>query len=102
MSCTVAQNGCPNLSKQAFTPDMLEQQLKSAETSYLNHQRGVSIEDRKVILSSIFDWYQSDFANSEAQLLSYLAQHHPGLRALLDSGASINVSYDYDWGLNAL
>ena len=94
-----ASLGCPNLSPSAYTADNVEDQLKAAENAYINHPRGLTLKDNKVTLSSIFDWYQSDFADSEKALLSYLAQHHERHAASLKNYAG-RISYAYDWTLN--
>jgi hypothetical protein len=96
-----ASLGCPNLSRTAYTADNLERLLDEAETTYLNHPRGVNFDNRgRLELSSIFDWYREDFAASEHELLEYLAQHHPQARRLRDYQG--RISYGYDWQLNAL
>jgi hypothetical protein len=56
-----------------------------------------------LVLSSLFDWYQTDFAENEAQLLSYLAGHRTDLAELLagiGQSNSIDIDYVYDWDLN--
>jgi uncharacterized protein DUF547 len=96
-----ASIGCPNLSKTAFSSVNLEAQLDAAEQAYINHTRGVHFDAQgRLTLSSIFDWYQSDFASSEPELLRYLAIHHTqyGKRLAEYSG---KIRYAYDWDLNA-
>ena len=61
-----------------------------------------------VRLSSIFDWYESDFtswvetqhAKAGASLLDYVALAHPDPRALDECGACRVEFVEYDWGLN--
>ena len=96
-----ASIGCPNLSRTAFSADLLEAQLNEAERVYLNHPRGVSFDDSgRLQLSSIFDWYRDDFAATEQGLLDYLAAHHPQAQPLREYRGRIR--YEYDWQLNAL
>mgnify|MGYP001817371147 FL=1 len=96
-----ASLGCPNLSQTAYTAENLNRQLSEAEKTYLRHPRGVSFDSRgRLQLSSIFEWYREDFAETEQGLLEYLAQHHPEAERLLEYQG--RISYRYDWQLNAL
>ncbi len=96
-----ASIGCPNLAQQAYQPNTLEAQLAAAESSYLTHPRGVSIDKRTVTLSTIFKWYRSDFGATESDVLDYVSEHHAGLRTLREDEGRVKVRYDYDWALNA-
>lgn len=99
-----ASIGCPNLSLIAYNQDTIENQLTQAETTFLKHPRAVTIDDRdSLTLSSLFDWYQADFAENESQLLAYLASHRADLAGLLagtEQPGSIDIDYVYDWNLN--
>lgn len=98
-----ASFSCPNLSSVALTEDNLEAQLASAELSYINDLRGVSRMNGRLQLSSIFEWYREDFADSETELLAYLASHHSELSQWLDDEPKLaeRLRYDYDWSLNS-
>lgn len=96
-----ASIGCPNLALTAFTADNLEAQLAAGEASYVNHPRGVSLEGNKLTLSSIFDWYGSDFADDEAGVVQHLAERHETLGEKLKVFDG-RVRYEYDWTPNAL
>ncbi len=94
-----ASIGCPNLNAEAYRGDNAEALLSSAETAYINHPRGVGFNKRgKLVVSSIFDWYQSDFAGSEQELLTYLSRHYRKPEQLKNYQGG--VKYDYDWALN--
>lgn len=95
-----ASIGCPDLSRTAYTGAALESQLQAAETAYLSHPRAVSFDAKgRLLLSSIFDWYQEDFGADEQGLLIYLAEHHSEAERLRSYRGRIR--YDYDWQLNA-
>ena len=96
-----ASIGCPNLQPQALRADNLETLLDAAQSEYINHPRGVDKRTGSLILSSIFDWYQSDFASEPKGLLNYLAGVHkePGLVLQADPD---RLEYNYDWTLNSL
>ena len=95
-----ASIGCPNLSATAFTADNSEALLEQATQAFLAHPRAVAIETSTVRLSSIFDWYQNDFGDSELAVRAYIGQKLDGdtAEAVLDPGRSL--SFDYDWALN--
>ena len=94
-----ASIGCPNLSKTAYTSDNVQTQLQRAQTRYLNHPRGVLVRKNKLLLSSIFDWYQVDFSKDEKGLRAYLAGQLPHqAQGILASKSAID--YAYDWDLN--
>lgn len=95
-----ASLGCPNLLPSPFTGATLDVQLTAAETAYIEHPRGVGFaSDGTLRLSSIFDWYQSDFADDESGLLKHLAARLPSLSARLVEHRG-TIAYDYDWSLN--
>ena len=95
-----ASLGCPDLRKTAFQADNAEFLLNSGESDYINHPRGVMFDSQgRLTLSSIFDWYQVDFATTESTLLTYLAQHHAQSEVL--SKYDGRISYEYDWSLNS-
>ena len=95
-----ASLGCPNLDQRAYTSRTFEQQLSKAEHEYLNHPRGVKVvDDGRLHLSSLFNWYQEDFAASEDALILYLAGHNQSLANVSASPRS-EIRYSYDWSLN--
>lgn len=97
-----ASFGCPNLASQAFTLENTEQLLEQSAKDYVNHSRGVEFKngDKKLRLSSIYDWYQVDFGNNEQELIEHL-KHYAAPELLEKLNAfSGSISYDYDWALN--
>ena len=95
-----ASYSCPSLLPRAWQEATLEEDLATAERAYLSSSRGVQEYVDRVVVSSIFDWYGSDFASDEMQLRQYLAAgdaNSPSAHALL-SGRTIEFSYD--WRLN--
>ena len=58
---------------------------------------------RELQLTSLFDWYQTDFADNEKQLLHYVAQQRPDLAERITTVAKLKkpkIKYVYDWSLN--
>ena len=95
-----ASVGCPNLAAEPFTAANTERLLDEAARAYVNHPRGVSVEDGRLTASSIYDWYQADFDGSEEGVLRHFRQYAaPALAASLTS-VSGSFRYRYDWGLN--
>lgn len=89
-----ASVGCPNIGNSAYTSEDLETSLNTAEIKFINSSKGVFIDDKKLILSSIYKWYQSDFGENEDDVLSYL-------KSITNKDLdNLKVSYDYDWELN--
>ena len=96
-----ASIGCPNLMATAFTATNADALLNKGARDYVNSPRGVRVENGRVIASSIYTWFQSDFGGSEAGVLSHLKKYaEPALKAQLDQVRDID-DYEYDWAPNA-
>ncbi len=96
-----ASLGCPNLSRTAYDGVRIDAQLDAAERDFLQSPRAVAFDARgRLTLSSIFDWYQSDFAADEQALLEHLATRLPDVAERLRDYQG-RVRYAYDWSLNA-
>lgn len=95
-----ASMSCPNLMAKAFTAANLDRMLTQGARDYINHPRGVRVDNGKVYLSQIFEWYRKDFGVSEADVLTHVAGYaEPGLKAQL-RGVTRVADYSYDWSLN--
>ncbi|HDR47065.1 MAG TPA: DUF547 domain-containing protein [Geoalkalibacter subterraneus] len=95
-----ASIGCPNLQPRAFTAANLDSLLTAAARQYINHPRGVSFDDGRLQLSSIYEWFQEDFEDSREGVLRHLQKYaEPELAAQLASFDG-KISYEYDWSLN--
>jgi len=95
-----ASIGCPNVKRTAWEASTLEADLAQASRDFVASERGVSVRDGKIIVSSIFKWYKKDFGGNEAGVLAHLRQYASGSKkAALDAANKIN-KYDYDWDLN--
>ncbi len=93
-------DGCPNLGREAFTGAALESQLEAAARAYVNSPRGVRWSGDRLVVSSIFSWFQSDFGGDAAGVLAHLARYaEPALKARLKRAPTID-EYSYDWALN--
>ncbi len=91
--------GSANILHRAFTDDNIEDLLDFNTREFLNHSRGVNYKKGKLVLSSIFKWYQSDFGEDFSDVKRFLSQYLLEEKlAHLEKNQS--VSYDYDWNLN--
>lgn len=96
-----ASIGCPNLPGVAFTAANTEDLLTRAAVTYVNHPRGAMVEGGRLVVSSVYDWYQEDFGGSDEGVIGHLRQYaNPELRGALE-GVSRIASHRYDWRLNA-
>lgn len=95
-----ASVGCPNLAPEPYTATTLEAMLAAATRSYVNHPRGAHLDDDRLTVSKIFDWYADDFGGSEASVLAFIAARAepPLAAALMARTGSLKVAYD--WALN--
>ena len=92
--------GCPNLAAQAFTGRTLEAQLNAAARAFINHPRGVHLQDGRLTLSKIFDWYRADFVAEEEALPLFLAPFAEPILGAQLTNYSGRIDYEYDWSLN--
>ena len=100
-----ASYGCPSLPLRPFAAKTLEAQLNAAARDFINAPRGAHVEDNRLIVSQIYDWYGSDFnqddtKSSDVNVISHL-QHYADkeLAAALKGRTKIN-NYEYNWMLN--
>lgn len=95
-----ASIGCPNLQLHAFTADSLDQLLDKAAHDYVNHPRGCRIENGKLVVSSIYVWFQQDFGGNDQAVIGHLELYAESeLKAKLLNATRIGA-HQYDWQLN--
>lgn len=95
-----ASIGCPNLAPRAYTSANLDAMLEQAASDYINHPRGFARTEGKLVASSIYNWYASDWG-TQADILMHARRYARGESADLLAGATRIDSFDYDWALNA-
>lgn len=96
-----ASVGCPNLAKKPYTGSGIWIELDLAARSFVNHPRGVTISDGRVIASKIYDWYEADFGSNDQEVIRHMMSY-AGMRLakeLQESDHEID-KYVYDWQLN--
>lgn len=97
-----ASIGCPNLMTQPFTASTLNPMLDEAARTFINHPRGASVVNGRLVVSSIFEWFKVDFGNNDAGVINHLRQYASGpLAGQLANVSSISDD-EYDWALNGV
>lgn len=98
LNCAAA--GCPDLMERPFTQADMEEMLNAAARRFINHPRGVRIEEDRLAVSSLFVWYREDFGGGDEDVISHLRAHaRPELANALSRLHTID-SHGYDWSLN--
>ena len=95
-----ASIGCPNLKNGLWHASTLDADRDEAARVFVNSSRGVSHNNGKLTISSIFKWFKADFGSTDANILAHIAKYaDPELKAAIDAGAKIKGD-SYDWSLN--
>ncbi len=96
-----ASIGCPNLAQEAFTADNLERLLNAGAVAYVNHPRGISVDEALLTISSIYNWFADDF-DRDGGILSHIRLYaEPALQQSLEN-APTHRRFRYDWNLNSM
>lgn len=86
-----AAKSCPLLLNKALTAQNLESSMALATKNFIRSAEN-ELSEKKVNLSSVFDWYREDFGN----VISFLNQYAP-----IKIAPNAKISYKkYDWSLN--
>jgi len=89
-----ASLGCPNLQLEAFTGENSEQLLEYSAQAFINSNKGVELQGKTLVVSSIYDWFAEDFA-IDGGVKAHLEKYRPDLKRF-----SGKLEYEYDWSLN--
>ena len=66
---------CPNLMAEAWEPATLDAELDTAARAYVNNPRGVTVTDKGLVVSSIYDWFEADFGGSKDAVIDHLLKY---------------------------
>jgi hypothetical protein len=94
-----ASVGCPDLQPLAFTAENTERLLDAGARAYVNHPRGIRVGDDGLTLSSIYNWFASDFER-DGGVLAHVRRHATPELASALAGVDAVSNYAYDWRLN--
>ncbi|HKF72583.1 MAG TPA: DUF547 domain-containing protein [Stellaceae bacterium] len=97
LNCTALS--CPKLQSGAFTAETTEGLLEEGARAYVNSPHGVRVDGGRLVVSSIYRWYRSDFGESAASVLDHLRRY--AAPALATELARFRAPDDdeYDWRL---
>ncbi len=91
---------CPNLGKTAFKGDILDKQLNTAASRFVNNPRGIRFSGGKATASKIYFWYEGDFGGSHKSIINHMKKYASAdLKGKLAKLSKID-NFDYDWTLN--
>ncbi len=86
---------CPPLSKRAYFPENLNDQLDDRSKYVLNLPWFIVVNNNEVQYSQIFNWYKEDFGGTDEKLLKYVNQFRNEKIKASEVGY-----YEYNWDLN--
>lgn len=103
-----AAKDCPPLRPFAYTGEAIDDQLDKVTRDVLSSESFVRIENEKLHVTKLFDWYGDDFVDSTfeghaSSRAEYLARYaDKQVRAFIEEhDGEPPVSFlDYDWSLN--
>ena len=96
-----ASVGCPPLAGKAYRGGSLDDQLDHACRHALNDPRWVRIENDRLVLNKIFDWYREDFDQGAGSVLAFIARYRDDGDRLAKKAGTLKIKHaDYDWSLN--
>lgn len=95
-----ASVGCPPLRKTVYTAsnvdDLLEENTRRAMRTHYHLQ----VEEDTLRLSSLFDWYESDFTEEAGSVRAFVRTYaSEGTVAAMEEARDIEY-IEYDWALN--
>jgi hypothetical protein len=95
-----ASLGCPSLLEIAFTHANVQQLLDQAAANFINHPRGVRVDQGRLVVSSIYHWFKTDFGKDDKGVIEHLMTHaKTPLKKMLEGIIEID-GHAYDWALN--
>lgn len=94
-----ASIGCPDLLPDAYQGIKIDNQLEAAARRFINQQKGAAFVSGRLVLSSIFDWYEDDFADEDGVLKEVKLFAIGDLKRQLENYNG-RISYRYNWKLN--
>jgi hypothetical protein len=90
-----ASGSCPKLGNKAFTEENIDRELEKLMKEFINDTSRNKISNKKIQISSIFDWFKADFTK-EGSVIDYLNKYSD-----TKIKKKARTSYlKYDWSLN--
>lgn len=101
-SVNCASLGCPNLAPRAWSAASMEAMLEAGARAYVNHPRGARVENGRLQVSSIYEWFKSDFGGDDAGVIAHLRKYAEAPLAAQLEGIGKISGNAYDWTLNGV
>lgn len=92
--------GSGEIQATAFTATNVEQMLEENAVKFINHPRGVLIENDEITISTIFKWYKTDFGENADEVRQYLLTYLEDDKKTVFESIQ-KMRYDYDWSINS-
>lgn len=96
---------CPKLRREAYRGDRLDEQLDDQAGRFINDpaRNRIDVARRTVELSSIFEWFASDFAAADGSVAAFVARYvqTPAQADIVRQHTDQLTFLEYDWTLNA-
>ncbi|MFK8061381.1 MAG: DUF547 domain-containing protein [Polaribacter sp.] len=91
-----ASGSCPKLGNMAFTEENVDTTLEKLMKEFVNDASRNKISNKKIQISSIFDWFKTDFTKN-GSVIDYLNKYSD-----TKIKKKAKTSYlKYDWSLNS-
>ena len=90
-----ASSSCPKLGNLAFTEENIEVTLEQLMKDFINNANRNKISNKKIQISSIFNWFQKDFTKNTT-IIGYLNKY---AETKINSSAKV-LYLKYDCSLN--
>lgn len=95
-----ASTGCPWLDRVSFTAENLNARLAVLTQAYVRRTTQIDQRRRRIRVSQIFEWFESDFA-AAGGVREFVAAQLPDDDAAFVRRPSTRIAhFDYDWSLN--
>lgn len=90
--------GCPPITNTAYTTKGLEDQLNQQTKLALNNNEFIKVilNDKTVLVSEIFKWYESDFLKENKNILQFINKYRT---TPIDEKYTLDY-YPYNWKIN--
>ena len=99
-----ASMSCPRLLSNAYQIQTIEQQLEANSKDFFRRKQNFRYDQngKRFYLSSILNWFDEDFGDSQAEILKTISKWLPSQSAKVAAKAGgVGVRYiEYDWSLN--
>lgn len=95
-----ASIGCPDLAAVPYTADAMDAMLSEGARIYVAHERGARVRGNKLVVSSIYDWFEDDFVRDDGSILDHLFRWATPEKTAEIKAIGEIFDDSYDWALN--